>query len=50
MKDDILIIGGGIVGICCALSALQRGLKVHMVDPEEPGQQTSAGNAGIISP
>ncbi|PJE26858.1 D-amino-acid dehydrogenase [Pseudooceanicola antarcticus] len=50
MKHDILIIGGGIVGICCAVSALARGLKVHMVEPGEPGQQTSAGNAGIISP
>lgn len=48
--DRIVIIGAGIVGVCCALSLQQRGFSVHLIDREEPGQATSYGNAGVISP
>ncbi len=51
-KDDdaVTIIGGGIVGICCALSLLEKGARVRLVERDEPGQGTSFGNAGVISP
>ncbi len=49
-QKDVTIVGAGIVGICCALSILEKGKSVRLVDPGEPGQGASAGNAGVISP
>lgn len=48
--DPVIVLGAGIVGICTALSLAERGLKVHLIDREAPGHQTSFGNAGVISP
>lgn len=47
---DVVIVGGGIVGICCANFALERGLSVTVVDREPPASGASYGNAGVISP
>lgn len=47
---QVTILGAGIVGVCCALSALERGLSVTIVDRLGPGEATSYGNAGVISP
>ncbi|MEX0281887.1 MAG: NAD(P)/FAD-dependent oxidoreductase [Arenibacterium sp.] len=44
------ILGAGIVGICTALSLLERGVPVTLIDRGEPGQETSYGNAGVVSP
>ncbi len=49
-ESPVTVLGAGIVGICCALSLAQRGLSVRLIDRSEPGQATSYGNAGIISP
>lgn len=46
----VVILGAGIVGICTALSLLQRGVPVIVIDKGEPGQETSMGNAGVVSP
>lgn len=46
----VTILGAGIVGICCALSLAQRGVAVRLIDRDAPGQATSYGNAGVISP
>src|SRR5262245_31876258 len=47
---NITVIGAGIVGICCA-SYLQRdGHRVTVIDRGAPGEGTSFGNAGILSP
>ena len=40
----------GIVGICCALSLQERGIPVRLIDRATPGQATSFGNAGVVSP
>ena len=48
--QEVTILGAGIVGICCALSLLERGQRVRLIDRGEPGQETSSGNAGVISP
>ena len=45
----VTIIGGGIIGVCCALSLLERGCDVTIIDKDEPGDATSFGNAGVIS-
>ncbi len=50
MKDDVAVLGAGIVGICTALSLAERGVAVRVIDRSEPGQETSYGNAGVISP
>ncbi|MYK33248.1 MAG: FAD-binding oxidoreductase [Boseongicola sp. SB0670_bin_30] len=44
------ILGAGIVGLCTALSLLERGARVQIIDRGEPGQETSMGNAGVVSP
>ena len=49
-QPDVTVLGAGIVGICSALSLAERGLKVRLIDRDAPGQATSFGNAGIISP
>lgn len=46
----VTVVGAGIVGICTALSLLECGAKVRLIDSNTPGQGASFGNAGIISP
>ncbi|WP_299666652.1 FAD-binding oxidoreductase [uncultured Ruegeria sp.] len=50
MTEQVTIIGAGIVGICCALSLQERGIPVRLIDRGQPGQETSFGNAGVVSP
>ena len=50
VTDKVIIVGAGIVGICSAIALRESGFKVLMLDPNDPGQGASAGNAGIISP
>ena len=47
---DAVVVGAGIVGISAAHNLLRKGFRVRLMDPEEPGQGTSYGNAGVISP
>ena len=47
---EVTVLGAGAVGICCALSLAERGAKVRLIDRGDPGQETSYGNAGVISP
>lgn len=46
----VTILGAGIVGICTALSLRERGVPVQVIDRGDPGQATSYGNAGVVSP
>ncbi len=46
---DVVVLGAGIVGVSAAFAARQRGLSVVLVDRREPGNETSHGNAGILS-
>ena len=48
--QSVTILGAGIVGLCCALSLQARGVQVRLIDRGAPGQETSFGNAGVISP
>ena len=49
-RDDVVVIGAGIVGGCCALQLAERGLSVTVIDRKPPCEETSFGNAGVISP
>jgi len=43
------VIGGGIVGICCAIALADRGHAITLIDKTEPGQQASRWNAGVFA-
>ncbi|XXK22679.1 NAD(P)/FAD-dependent oxidoreductase [Arenicellales bacterium nBUS_48] len=49
-NQNVIVLGGGIVGICTALYLAESGLRVRLIDRHEPGQGASSGNAGVISP
>jgi len=49
VSRKIVIVGAGAVGLGCALFLQADGWDVTLIDRAEPGQQTSYGNAGIIS-
>jgi D-amino-acid dehydrogenase len=49
-SPDVTILGAGIIGVTCALELLEQGLSVTVVDRLSPGEATSYGNAGSISP
>lgn len=46
--EDVIILGAGIVGVATGIHLLRRGRSVTLVDRNEPGRETSFGNAGII--
>ncbi|MCI8211189.1 amino acid dehydrogenase [Pseudomonas sp. S25] len=48
----IVVIGGGIVGVCTALALLKDGHRVTILEPQEPGGQQAAsyGNGAFVSP
>jgi D-amino-acid dehydrogenase len=46
---DVVVIGGGIVGLACAWSALREGASVTIIDRDFAGDRTSHGNAGGIA-
>lgn len=46
--DDVLIIGGGVIGLSLAWELAQRGLSVQVIDQGEPGREASWAGAGII--
>ncbi len=49
-NQTCIVVGAGAVGASCAWHLQKKGFKVSLVDDEEPGQVTSFGNAGCISP
>jgi len=50
MAKQVTIIGAGIVGVCTALSLLEKGFSVEFIDRAPPAEGASHGNAGVISP
>ncbi len=50
-SKHILIVGGGVIGLCSAWHALERGHRVTLLDRESSDHDgCSAGNAGMIVP
>ncbi|MBI3161708.1 MAG: FAD-dependent oxidoreductase [Chloroflexi bacterium] len=49
-KTDVLIIGGGPVGLSCAYYILKSGRGVTLIDSKEIGKGSGSGNAGHIVP
>lgn len=46
---DIVVLGGGVIGISCARWLQRDGHRVRVVDPQAPGQGCSRGNAGVFA-
>lgn len=47
---DVVIIGGGIIGLTTACELLQRGLKVTLIERGHCGHEASWAGGGILSP
>ena len=46
---QVTVLGAGMVGVSCALALQAKGWQVTLVDKRGPGEETSAGNAGVLS-
>jgi D-amino-acid dehydrogenase len=46
----VAVIGGGVVGLCCAYELLRAGAEVTVVERDRCGGATSFGNAGWVVP
>ena len=47
---DVLIIGGGVIGLSLAWELAKRGKSVQVIDQGQPGQEASWAGAGILPP
>lgn len=45
---DVIVLGAGMAGISAGIHLLKRGIAVTLIDQNEPGRETSYGNAGLI--
>jgi D-amino-acid dehydrogenase len=51
MSRSVVVVGGGVIGLCCALSAQEKGLSVTVLERgPEAGDGCSRGNAGMVVP
>ncbi|MCS4246169.1 FAD-binding oxidoreductase [Pseudomonas sp. BIGb0164] len=48
-RPDIAVVGAGIIGVASALQLARQGLRVVVIDPQEPGMGASYGNAGHLA-
>lgn len=48
-STDIAVVGAGIIGVACALRLARQGLRVVVIDQQEPGLGASFGNAGHLA-
>jgi D-amino-acid dehydrogenase len=49
-NQDVLILGGGVIGLSCALFLLKQGRSVRILEKNTVGAATSHGNCGTITP
>ncbi|MBD8872914.1 FAD-dependent oxidoreductase [Rhodanobacter sp. DHB23] len=49
-RADVLILGGGVIGLASALHLLRRGVAVRVLEQGTPGCGASHGNCGTITP
>ena len=48
--DDVLIIGGGVIGVCSAYYLQQQGARVTLVEKQDICSGSSYGNSGLVVP
>ena len=49
-KDRVLIVGGGVIGVCTAYYLQQQGAEVTIIDKGDLGGGCSYGNGGLLVP
>lgn len=49
-RSDVLILGGGVIGLASALFLLKAGARVRVLEQGTPGCGSSHGNCGTITP
>ena len=49
-QPDVLILGGGVIGLSAAYFLAREGVRVQLVDKGDFGQEASWAGAGILSP
>ncbi len=50
MSADLVVVGGGIIGLSCAWQAQQAGMQVLVLDARGPGEGASRHAAGMLLP
>ncbi len=48
-SNNVIVVGAGIVGVCCALNLLRDGHQVTLIDSRGPGEGTSFGNGSVLA-
>ena len=49
-KSDVVVLGGGVIGLACALYLLRAGRSVTVIEKDRVGAAASHGNCGTITP
>ncbi len=50
MNDEVVVIGGGVVGLACANALLHAGRPVRVLERDRVGAGASHGNCGLVTP
>nr|MCS5585709.1 FAD-dependent oxidoreductase [Pseudomonadales bacterium] len=48
--SDMLVIGGGIIGLCCAREVSTAGYRVTLIEKQRTGREASWAGGGILAP
>ena len=49
-REDVVVVGAGVVGLACALALLEAGRGVRVIEAGQVGGGSSHGNCGTITP
>lgn len=49
-RDDVIVVGAGVIGLACAVALLEAGRRVRVIDAGRIAGGSSHGNCGTITP
>ena len=49
-RTDVLVIGGGIIGVACAYFLAKEGNSIRLIEQKRIGNGASSGNLGLLTP